>query len=52
MFTSENTQGYSEPELDALNSEWNGRVIENALEPGTPEYERAKKAFSDEVAQR
>jgi len=50
MFTQQNTEGYTDQELDALNTELEERL--SGLEPGTDEYYDAEKAFSDEVARR
>lgn len=50
MFTKQNTQGYTDAELAALNTELAERLA--GLEPGTDEYDQAEKAFSDEVARR
>lgn len=50
MFTQENTEGYSDSELDALNEELAERLAD--LEPGNDEYQQAEKAFHDEVSRR
>lgn len=50
MFRSDNTDGYSAAELDALNAELTGRL--SGLEPGSDEYYAAAKAFADEVSHR
>ena len=52
QFEQENTDGYTDAELDALNTEWDAIVSDEQLEPGTDEYEAQVKQFSDEVAGR
>lgn len=52
MFTKENTTGYTQNELDALNAEWAERVADRDLEPGTDEYYEEEKSFADEVSRR
>lgn len=50
LFTKDNTEGYTQEQLDALNAEWAERSKE--LTPNTDEYHEAAKRFSDEVAGR
>jgi hypothetical protein len=50
MFTQNNTEGYTDAELEALNAELDDRL--SGLEPGTDEYDNAVKAFNDEVSRR
>lgn len=50
MFTQQNTDGYTQSELDALNLELAERLTD--LEPGSDEYQQAEKAFHDEVSKR
>ena len=50
MFTQQNTEGYTDQELHALNAELEKKLA--GLEPGTDEYYDAEKAFNDEVARR
>lgn len=51
-FTLENTQGYDQTDLDALNTELD-IVLENEnCEPYTPEWYETIKRFSDTVANR
>ena len=52
LFRTDNTEGYTDEQLAALNSEWAERVAADGLEEGTIEYEDAAKAFADEVARR
>jgi hypothetical protein len=52
MWTTENTQGYTETELDAINAEWEVIVEREGLEEGTDEYYQRQKLFSDDVASR
>ena len=51
-FNNENTEGYSQTELDALNSDWAEIVASQNLEEHTEEYDFAEKAFSDVVSRR
>ena len=51
-FTQENTTGYTDQELDALNAEWQQIVEAEGLEPDTDEYHAREKQFQDEVAHR
>jgi len=50
LFTTDNTDGYTQAQIDSLNKEWTEKS-EN-LESGTEEYYAAADAFSDEVAGR
>jgi hypothetical protein len=50
--TEENTQGYTESELQALNAEWDAIVAVEGLEPETDEYYQREKQFHDEVSRR
>lgn len=50
MFTTANTEGYTQQELDALNAELAQR--QEGAEAGTDEWHRIEMAFSDEVANR
>jgi len=52
MFTTENTAGYSDSELDDLNSEWAKIVDANGLETDTDEYYQREKQFANEVSRR
>ena len=51
-FRQDNTEGYTESQLEKLNDEWKNRVKKLHLEPGTDEYYQQEKAFSDDVARR
>jgi len=51
-FRTDNTEGYSAIELDALNAEWRGYIKKHNLEPYTEEYSFQEKAFCDEVSRR
>ena len=51
-FNENNTEGYSQTELDALNTEWAEIVASQNLEEYTEEYDFAEKAFSDVVSRR
>jgi hypothetical protein len=50
MFTQQNTDGYTDQELEALNAELNDRL--SGLEPGSDEYQQTEKSFHDEVSKR
>lgn len=50
MFNQDNTAGYTDAQLAALNAERAARLA--GLEIGSDEHEQADKAFSDEVAGR
>ena len=51
MFTADNTTGYTQEELDALNTELTERL--DMIDPNdTDAREEAEKAFADEVARR
>jgi len=52
LFREDNTEGYTQEQMDALNAEWDKRAEEKGLEPGSSEYEREAKWFCDEVAHR
>lgn len=51
-FRMDNTEGYTQEQLDAFNREWRERAEAEDLEPGTDEYKEMEKAFADEVARR
>ncbi len=51
MFATDNTEGYTQAQLDALNAELATRLA--AIDPSdTDAREEAEKAFNDEVARR
>lgn len=51
MFTRDNTEGYTQAELDALNAELAQRLA--AIDPDDTEARaEAEKAFADEVSRR
>jgi hypothetical protein len=50
MFTQQNTEGYTDQELDALNAELEERLAD--LDPSSDEYQQTEKAFYDEVSRR
>lgn len=52
MFTLDNTEGYTQQEIDALNAEWTALAEEKSLTEGTEEYWQEEKRFADEVASR
>lgn len=51
MFTTDNTEGYSQAELDALNKELLERLA-NVDQNDVEALEAAQKSFHDEVARR
>jgi len=51
-FRMDNTEGYTQGQLDAFNAEWRERAEANGWEPGSDEYKEMEKAFADEVARR
>ena len=52
LFRTENTNGYTDAELSALNEEWAIMVETNALEEYTDEYDIQAKEFSNKVAKK
>jgi hypothetical protein len=52
IFTDQNTEGYTQEELDALNTEWAERATKMGLEEGADEYDFQAKTFADETARR
>lgn len=50
MFRNDNTEGYSDVELELLNNELAEQL--NHIEPGTDEYYRVAKQFADVVSHR
>jgi hypothetical protein len=52
MFTSDNTEGYTAAELEALNAELAQRLADAGVEPGSDEAMAIEKAFHDEVSRR
>lgn len=51
-FTADNTEGYTQAELDALNAELAERLAAAGAEAGTEAAVEIEKAFADEVARR
>ena len=52
LFRADNTEGYNQAQLDALNAEWQERVEKLNLDEFTEEYDEQAKCFADEVARR
>ncbi len=52
LFREDNTEGYNEEEMDALNKEWEEIAQKKELEEGTEEWEFEAKAFCDKVSRR
>ena len=50
MFTSNNTEGYTQGQLDALNAELALRLA--GIERGSNEWHQIAKLFADEMASR
>ena len=50
MMTQQNTEGYTDQQLDALNKEFDERFQSGEWEPA--DKDEAEKWFADEVAQR
>ena len=51
-FRQDNTHGYTDAELDALNVEWTARADAMGLHPADDEYDAHLKVFADEIAKR
>ncbi len=53
-FRNDNTDGYTDSELDILNEEWEGRVKQLGIniDDDPDEYDLQSKWFADEVAKR
>ena len=51
-FTRDNTTGYSDVELAALNTEWQEIVKREGLQPGTDDYVAREKQHADDVSRR
>jgi hypothetical protein len=52
LFKENNTEGYSESQLQNLNEEWEQIVTKNQLEEFTDEYNIQAKIFLDIVSKR
>ena len=52
LFRADNTIGYTDAELSALNEEWSAIVEAKNLEEYTDEYDIRAKEFSDRVAKK
>jgi len=52
LFRQDNTEGYTDTELDELNTEWIEKARELYIDPYTEEYDVEAKRFADEVARR
>ena len=50
LFRTENTEGYTDVELELLNAEWSAIVEAKNLEEYTEEYDIRAKEFSNTVA--
>lgn len=51
-FTQDNTSGYTDADLAALNAELAERLKAAGAEPGSDEAQEIEKAFNNEVASR
>lgn len=52
MFTPDNTDGYTQAELDAFNAEFAASLEFAGVEPGSDEAGEMEKAFADQIASR
>lgn len=52
LFREDNTEGYTDEQMDALNTEWKALAEAEELEEGTYDYNQAAKQFCDEVSRR
>ena len=52
LFRTDNTQGYSQNELDELNAEWDERARELGITPDSDDYHCEAKAFCNGVSKR
>lgn len=52
LFRPDNTEGYTQQQLDQFNAEWERHVSDLGLEDGTDEFYDAAKQFCTEVAAR
>jgi len=52
IFRSDNTDFYTEQQLEELNSEWEALAADLDLDPEDDEYKLAASNFMDEVASR
>jgi len=52
LFRFDNTDGYTQSQLDSLNSEWAALAMELGLDPEDDEYKQAASNFGDEVSRR
>ncbi len=52
QFRTDNTEGYSQKQLDSLNEEWEEKASDLGVEEFTEEYDFAAKCFSDEISRR
>ncbi len=52
MFTQQNTDGYTDNQIDDLNSEFNDIIESENIEIDSDDYYRIAQSFSDHVAQR
>jgi len=52
MFRNDNTDGYTQAQLDSLNSEWAALAIELGIDHEDDEYKQAASNFCDEVSRR
>lgn len=52
MFSTDNTEGYTVAQIEALNAEFAARLEAAGVEAGSDEAMEMEKAFADEVARR
>tara|TARA_X000000950_G_C13906376_1_gene657045 strand:+ start:1218 stop:1388 length:171 start_codon:yes stop_codon:yes gene_type:complete len=51
-FRMDNTEGYTQEELDSFNAEWADYCEKHGLDEDSQNYEQEAKWFSDEIARR
>ncbi len=51
-FRMDNTEGYTQKELDSFNAEWTDYCTKNGIDEDSQNYDQEAKAFSDEIARR
>lgn len=52
LFRNDNTEGYTQDQLEELNNEWQEKVEETLIEEHTDEYDFQAKCFADAVSRR
>ena len=52
IFRPDNTEGFTQDQLDVLNDEWEKLAATLGLDPDDDEYDLQAKFFADDVAKR